>query len=63
MFTRFRSFKILIGSSDDTPTTFGTIQTVLPAGKEHFIQITPTLIRNRLQSELPGHLSCFTLQC
>ena len=63
MFTRFRSFKILIGSSDDIPTTFGTIQTVLPAGKEHFIQITPTLIRNRLQSELPGHLSCFTLQC
>ena len=46
MFTRFRSFKILIGSTDDIPTTFGTIQTVLPAGKEHFIQITPTLIRN-----------------
>ena len=46
--TLFRSFKILIGSSDDTPTTFGTIQTVLPAGKEHFVQITPTLIRNSL---------------
>ena len=46
--TLFRSFKILIGSSEDTPTTFGTLQTVLPAGKEHFIQITPTLIRNRV---------------
>ena len=61
--TLFRSFKILIGSSDDIPTTFGTIQTVLPAGKEHFIQITPTLIRNRVQSEPPGDHSCFALQC
>ena len=41
----FRAFKILIGSSGDQPTSFGTTQVMLSPGKEHFVQINPTVIR------------------
>lgn len=38
---------MLIGSPHDTPSSFGTIQTLLPPGNEHNLLITPTFIRFR----------------
>jgi len=43
-----KAFKILIGKPDDTPSTFGTTQLLLPPGKEHNLLVTPTFIRSIL---------------
>ena len=40
-----RAFKVLLGGPEDTPSSFGSSQTLLPPGHEHNLLITPTFIR------------------